>query len=776
MSGSPSLPARDRRVPSPNDPASAMPLSLPPHGRSRRRGARIAALLLAGLGATAPMRADPLSRKVEVDFFREVASRDLHGLATRSDGRLVGGPTLTELRGDAPAELLWCLEPAPRGAWLVGTGPSGRIFEVSLNPGAGSYGSREVAKVDEPQIFALKRLPDGTLLAGTSPRGALCLIRDGRTVARVALPVDSIFDLLLLGDGTALAATGNPGRIYRIDLARFAQAGVTAEKVSDGKGLAARGIVQFGSIRDRNVRRIARLADGRIAAGSSPRGNVYLFAPAGGAPWLAQENRDAEVTDLLPDASGGFYASLVFSTGDGRLSPVLVKPKDPGDAMPATVPAQIEKFAGRSALAWFPAEGFPETLTTRGGVAFYHLARQGQILLIAGGEQGELVGFDLVGRMALTFAGSTSAQINGLAPIPGAPGQFLALRNNAGGFALVDFGAAAVRRAETRPIDLGSPSQLGALRFDRLRDLPESQLAVAIAGSNGTEEAEGWSPWVTLANRDGWRGPAVRGRYVKLRLEFAAASAPTLEVERAALYALPQNHRPVLQEFHLLSANYAVVVPPESPPPVTTTVGQLLSAAEGDKRRAGFLTSQVVASPGTRVAFWTVNDADGDTLAYTFSVRREGDPAWTDVLVDSRDAYAQFDTLHLPEGTYFTRLVARETAPRPAADRLAVTFETDNLVVDHTPPQILDASARREGDRIVVSVHGRDALSLLDSLEVVFNNGVREVVEQPADGVLDGREETFVLAERAAKVAGATSAEVTLYDEAGNGATRRLSW
>ena len=143
--------------------------------------------------------------------------------------------------------------------------------------------------------------------------------------------------------------------------------------------------------------------------------------------------------------------------------------------------------------------------------------------------------------------------------------------------------------------------------------------------------------------------------------------------------------------------------------------------------------------------------------------------------MDSRDSYVEFDTLHLQEGTWFTRLVAKQAAPRPEADRLSVTFETDDLVVDHTPPEIEETSVRRDAGRVVVTIRGRDALSLLDSAEFDFNNGVRETVEQPADGILDGREETFVLELPVERLAGATSVEVTLYDSAGNGATRRLS-
>jgi hypothetical protein len=130
----------------------------------------------------------------------------------------------------------------------------------------------------------------------------------------------------------------------------------------------------------------------------------------------------------------------------------------------------------------------------------------------------------------------------------------------------------------------------------------------------------------------------------------------------------------------------------------------------------------------------------------------------------------------MPDGVYFTRLVATEIAPRPVADRLSQTFETDDLIIDHTPPEILDASARREDNSILVTVHGRDNLSLLDGIEVVFNSGLRDTVEQPQDGVRDSREETFVLDIPLARVSNATSLEVTLYDAAGNGTAKRLSW
>ncbi|HEY1848395.1 MAG TPA: hypothetical protein VGG37_04270 [Opitutaceae bacterium] len=749
--------------------------------------------------------ADPLSKKADVDFYRDVLSRDLHGLATRADGRLVAGPVLTDLPGEAPSELLWCLEPEAGGKWLVGGGPGGRIMEVTADLAAHSFASKDVIRIPDVQVYALRQLPSRAILAGTSPNGGLYLIRDGKVQARTGLPVDSIFDIVLSDDGLkALVATGNPGRIYSVDLRKFDAAGVSPGR-AESSALMARGITLFGEVSDRNLRRLVRLSDGRIAAGSAPRGNIYLFPASGGAPYIAQENHEAEVTDLLPDPSGGFYAAVVYSGGeihpiqasiqiaaDGSLA-LAAAPVEPGAPTPAPTgaPAKtkestveilnaaptVERFQGKSTLQWFPADGFPEGLMTRTGVAFYQMRRLGDTIIIAGGELGEISGFDLKDRQSLTFAGSSSAQVNALQPVAGSPGKFFAIRNNSPGFTLVDFGGTAERSAQTKRIDLGAPARLGAFRFNRVRNADMAKASLSIRTTNGSNEADGWSPWLPMADNDGWRAAAPIGRYAQIRIALPASSAPSLELDHASLYFLNQNHRPQLQDFRVLSANFAIVVPPEMPAPVVTTVGQLIQSGEHDSdKRRSFLGSQIVASPGTRVAFWTVTAPDGDNVLYTFSIRRDGDPAWTDVSLNSPDSYVQFDTLHLQEGTYFTRLVATEAAPRAESDRLSVTFETDDLVVDHTPPVISDASVKRSAGKVTVSVTGRDALSLLDSAEFTFNNGAHEIVEQPADGILDGLQETFVLDVPESRLSGATSVEVTLYDSAGNPATRRISF
>jgi hypothetical protein len=718
--------------------------------------------------------ADPLTKQLEVDFGRDVASRNLKGLATRSDGRVLAGPVFTDLEGPKLGDILWSLKPAGPNHFLVGTGPDGKVQAVTFNAADNTYAVREVADVAESQAMAVLPLADGSLLIGTSPTAALYLFKDGKSVARVPLPADSIFDLLALPDGTFLAATGNPGKIYRVDLPKLAKAGLTEGKVTDDKAAADQGVVLFGEIRDRNVRRLARLADGRIVAGSSPKGNVYGFPAAGGAPLILQENRDSEVVDLLPLAEGGFYAGIVASPGDSVRVGKPSEPKTEGKDK-----EEKPGFTGRSLVVRFPADGFPETVVTRTNIAFYRLAQHQNWLVLTAGESGDAFGYDPLARRSLTFAGSASAQLNDITPL--GAGRYLLLRNNAPGLALLSFAPAPVRELETKRLDLGTPSEIGGFRFAGRHGINLAALQVEVRSNYGSDELEGWTPWQQMTRRDdAFFAEGLRGRFVKFRLHITGA-ATDFQLEKASLAHLPQNRRPVLTDFRIFSPNLGIIPANEPPPSASVTLAQVLfpSPREGkddmEKRKSAIMNSQVIPQTGSQIIYWTVNDPDGDALAYTFALRPENSTVWTDLAINTPDTYVQFETGSLPEGLYLTRLTASEQAPRPAQQRLSYTFDTDSLLVDRTPPVISDTQVTKADSQLRISVGGTDALSLLEGAEFVLNNGTHETVMHPADGILDGRQERFSVEIPEAKTAGATSVEILLYDQAGNSATVRLS-
>jgi hypothetical protein len=720
------------------------------------------------------LSADPLTKQLEVDFGRDVASRNLKGLATRSDGRVLPGPVFTDLDGPKLGEILWTMKSAGPNRFIVGTGPDGKVQEVTFNPKDSSYVTKEIGDVSEPQAVAIQPLLDGTILVGTSPSAAIYLIKNGKNLARVPLPADSVFDFLQLPDGSVLAATGNPGKIYRLDLKKLAQAGLIEGKISDDKAIADKGVTVFGEVRDRNVRKLARLADGHVIAGSSPKGNVYSFAASGGSPLILQENRDSEVVDLLPMDDGSFYAGIVLTAGDNaRIGKVSDSKDDSKDREPKP------GFSGRTSVVRFPVDGFPESVVTKTGIALYRLARYNDWLLLTAGEQGDAFGYDPVARRSLTFAGSSSSQLNDIASL--GDGRYLLLRNNAPGLALMSFAAAKTRELETKRLDLGVAAEIGGFRFSRLRGLEPTALKLEVRTNYGSDEIEGWSPWTEMKLRDGaFYVDGLRGRYARFRLQVNGG-ADDFQIDKATLYDLPQNRRPTLVDFRIFSPNLGLIPAVEQPPSAAATLSQLMypSTREGredaaDKRKGAFMSSQVVPQTGAQLVYWTVNDADSDTLAYTFSIRPENSETWTDLSINSPDNYVQFETGGLAEGLYLTRLTTTEQSPRPAKNRLTYTFETDNLLVDRTPPAITANQIKRTDGQLLISVDGRDTLSLLEGVEYILNNGMHETVMHPADGILDGHQETFVAEIPEARAAGATSVEIILYDQAGNSSSVRL--
>jgi len=794
-------------------------------------------LSLLTLGPLGSLNAQTLSTSREINFYRDIPSRSLKGLAARSDGVLLNGPHISPLDfvlSGLGADLLWSAVSTGQTVYL-GTGPEGLIlsFEIS-DDGATLKPTETISLPRDSHLLALAAFPDGSLLVGSSPEGALNLIKEGEVVARASLPVGSILAIEVNatyeGNEYALVATGSPARIYRVNLVPFRERGVQIEKLSDDDtdALDARGIELWGTVRDEAIRSLLRLPDGRVIAGSAPKGNIYEFKETGGEPRVLSENANTEVTSLLA-WEGGFFAAL--TTGDtGRRAAQLtrnsadnVRPiptrdsasnsgsgegagNDSGDSetnnedeqgdtrnpqRPFLPTAPIPKFNSSSRLLWFPDGGYPEVAGARQGVGFYQLARHGDLVLITAGDEGELLGYDPKTRLGMVFAGATAAQVNGILPLPTTQvsnerasgtstpnetlrGRFLLVGNNPASLELMEFSAATKRSATTRRLDLGSPSELGALRFPELSDASSVSLQVELRTSESSDPLEGWGRWEPTVqspfDMGGYRaeyGP-LRGRYVQFRFTAVGPSAQLFKAESPRLYLLPQNQRPQLSNF--------AVLPLSNARNGTDTLRKLGESTRGIGYRDDLAAaSDTPLHRTTRVIVWDLSDVNGDALLSTLSIRGPNDADWQPVLIDSEQRYAVFNTDGMEEGRYRTRLEVRETAPRPAEQRLAVSFEGEPFVVDHSPPEILAREVQRTADGgLSISIVVQDLDSLLLGAEVRLNNGNRYEFTQTLDGILDGKRETFILELSSEEVGSSTSLEATVIDAHYNATTHRL--
>lgn len=780
-------------------------------------------LLAAALATTflQPLAAETLTRELAIDFNSALKSRDLSGFALREDGRLVAGPNVRELSGELPGTP-WCLAAFPGEGiaadtrWLVGTGPDGILLEVAID--GSTFSSKPYADLGKGHVQSVLVLDDGAVLAVTTPGATLFLLRDGKIVSRLPLGAEAAWRLVRGDEGRVLVATGNPGRVLEVELSKFAQAGVAEASPADPEAAAKVGLTVRGEVRDKHLRSLLRTKDGRLLAGSAPKGNVYLLGAAGETPKVLAEGREGEVTDLLEREDGTIVASVTLGqqlpsgsndAGDAILQALgMESPSGVGGMMmmpgggPRLPNPQGEKktasgssFSGQGGLYDVTPGRFPTLLYTRPGVAFYDLAEVGGLIYIAAGEQGELVAWSPERQKGFTLAGTGSAQNTALAPVNAGKDGFLVLKSNFGGLSRIEMTPDAPRSVRTAALDLGGATRLGRLVLPRLRPAGTPQPSVSFQASLGSDEQEGWGEWQNGSPREGggYDLGGVLARRVRLKIEWPEGVAPGAEIVRAFLYHLPQNQAPKLESFRILPPHIGLIRNPEPPEqpfvPLmqvlqpgmpqgqgtsTTPGGAPATAGMPGMRNQGFMSSPLVQAVGTQIVVWTVTDANGDELNYTLQARAEGAEEWTDIVVNTTDTFAQFDVSSWPDGPYTLRLTAKELTPHPDGARQLV-HEDDTLLVDNKLPVVVDADTKAENGRRIVTIHGRDATSRLHYASFVFNNGHQEKVDDPVDGVLDSNDEIFRLSIPEAKVSDATSVEAIVFDAAGNGEVRRLS-
>ncbi|GAB5560989.1 MAG: hypothetical protein SynsKO_26360 [Synoicihabitans sp.] len=757
---------------------------------------RLFALFSLVVATAAGLSADPVSfsKSKTISFFREVSSRDLSGMAVRSDGRIIHGPTLSELAGNPVEDLWWDIEPWRDWSWLVGTGPNGVILKVEVDEASDTFVSEVWGETDASQIFVVKTVSDNRVISGGAPEGAIHLWKeDGELIRSAQLPGDSVLDILTNKTGDVVwVATGNPGEIYRLEIDNFASSD------SDGS-LEDRGITRFGSIRDRNVRRLAWGRNGVLLAGSSPSGNLYEFPEAGGSPLILMDQESGEVTDIHVSENGDIFAAVVTSDGTttrrvSRTSTVGAPANDteksgsktentsPPSIMEA--PPPVEKFSGRSSLVVMPnGVGLPESVSSRNSVAMYQIYPYRGKLLLAAGDDGELLGYDPVARRAISYAGSNAAQLTEMVEVP-TTDQLLVMTNNPAGLSRLHFSDPGKRVAKTKRLSLQTPSEIGVLRFNRIRNLDPAEITVRMRANRGRDGREGWTPWVHAVHENGgWRAPdQLLGQYVEIELELPAEISETAELDQARLYYLPQNRRPVLQSFRLISPNFGL-----NPRGVTDSktsnlnLGQVIGASpspikpEAERRRQALLSSPVLPQPGAQVAMWTVNDPDGDNHIATFSIRKDDSDEWVDLRVQSDENWVQFDRRSFAEGTYFTRLLVEETSPRRVNDRRTVEFQTDDLVIDLSPPRVTEVHITGSADSIKIQFSGSDQMSLISSAMLSFNNGYEVELGTPIDNIMDSPAEDFSIEIDREVLLNATGLEIHVGDKAGNYGSRRVA-
>ena len=725
----------------------------------RRVDGRTAGLLLsAGLAGFVAVAAPVGATEVEafqLQSQKAFLAGTLDGLSVDPLGRLELAERVERVTALAEP-FLFSAAPHPRG-WVVGTGNEGRVVLVTRDGE-----SSELFAAPEGQVFAVAADDDGTVWAGASPGGKVYRIAPGGE-SRVWYETGEtyVWDLARAADGALLVATGTSGKVFR----------VTGE--GEGSELYDSG--------DTHARSLAVLPGGDLLIGTAGEGLVLRIAADGTARTL-YDAAQPEIVALAPAAGGdgaAFYAAAIASeasavdlsgaaaTSAGVSSSSSSSSSDGGGTVTVEVSASgassTSGAASSGAVGSRPASfrgkraevlavssaGVVETIGSFDEETVFDLLWNGERLWVATGLEGKLYSWD--GERMVLEKDLDERQV--VALLPGEAGPVFATTN-----------APAIYRVTpekertgtyTSPaLDAGAVARFGTLRFQG-RVPGGADVRFAFRSGVSSDPDRTWSEW-TEPRAPSPSGEVAldglpRGRYVQWRAVLGAGrgeSSPRLD--SVELTYRQENLRPRVTSFSVLDPGEILVPAGFNPTqqvfePVSPNREGIFTTLE-DGSAGSEARSKTLWKKGYRSLQWEVEDPNEDELVYAVHFRRgdddgPADAAWLPVVEELEETHYSFDATVLPDGLYRFRLTASDAEENAPGEGLAGDELSEPVVVDHTPPRLVEAARRGGTLRVVLE----DEWNPLRTAEVSVDATGFEPAPA-ADGLLDGRREALDLA------------------------------
>lgn len=671
----------------------------------------------------------------------------LEGVSVDSLGRIELAPRVERVASLAEPFLLAAA--AHPDGWVVGTGNAGKVLKIDRK---GTV--TELFAAPEPEVFAVWADPDGTVYAGTSPRGKVYRISPDKGPGKSAKgevffdPGETyIWALARSSDGGLLVGTGTQGKLFRVD--------------AKGKGE-----VLYDSD-DTHVRTLEPLPGGDALAGTAGEGLILRVSRDGKARTL-YDAQGPEVVSLTAGSEGTFYAAVIASEAS-LVDPVA---KDPAAAAPpagAAKPAaegqpqvsvtveQIEPApaAGRrtaatgsprsEVLSISPA-GIVESLWSFAEDTVYDLLWQNGRLWVATGLEGKL--YRWADQQMILEKDVDERQI--VAVLPGDAGPVFATTNATALFRVT----AGMERSGTYTspsLDTEQGARFGT--FSWLGDIPpQGAIRFSFRSGVSAEPDRTWSAWTEP--REGREIPLAglpRGRFVQFRAELRAGDGASPRIYETELSYRQENLSPKIGGLAALGPGQ-ILVPANFNPsnqvyepahPNREGIFTSLTPA-GDDEGGG--RSKVLWKLGYQTLRWSATDPNQDELVYDLSFRpaasdgaKEG--GWLKVVDELKGDHYSFDALSLPDGIYRFRLRASDLPSNDPESVLVAERVSDPVVIDHAPPKRVKTEKDGDGGlRVTV----QDAASPLREALFSVNAGEWKPV-RAADGLLDGRTEILLI-------------------------------
>ncbi|HVZ74174.1 MAG TPA: hypothetical protein VHJ20_17465 [Polyangia bacterium] len=672
------------------------------------------------LAAAAPARA------TATKTFHQATSKDFEdgeptGTMILPTGEVVPGLESHAVETEGAA-FVWCAALSRDGGTAYfGAGDDGKIFVVDAMAkaaGKDKERARRLTTLDAPWVTALAVKPDGTLLAATTPGGRLFSVdpKTGASKVLATLPAEHLWTLVYDDkSATAFVGTGNPGKIFAVDV--------------NGKSRAV------WDSRDKHVVALAAADAGHLFAGTSEEAILYRVGFDGRAE--AVNDFEAEEVRAIVSAGGALYvavndfdkqgATLPFGPPAAKGTKIVITSGAPSPSSAGSLPRPGQRKSkaavfrlerdGRLEQIFAIPDGYFTALAVddKSGDVYAASGSQGRVFRIAPDRTAGLA-LDLPERQALALARTGTGFGAGFLVGTGDVGAVYRARPTTGNEATY---LSKVFDGETR-------ASWGLLRWRGSKGL-----VVETRSGLTSKPDDGWSAFARLKSArtsvDGGAGEIASppSRYVQYRVTFQGGANENAKLDEITLAYLPQNQRARVTEL-------------------TASDG---SASGGQAPSPG---SPIVRAHSSVLKLrWKVENLDGDELDYRLSYREAGEASWRPLGVSGGGAdpnvpllkpELDWNTEGLPDGTYIVRVVTSDERAQPAERALDSTFLSAPILVDNRKPDVAGLATKGP----FVSGRARDDASPITQIEVAVDGADWHEVA-PADGICDDLVEAFTV-------------------------------
>jgi hypothetical protein len=690
---------------------------------------RVLAIVLGSLVLASVLQA-VVPQKWELRTRDDYLRGKFDGISVSYDGTLALAPKEEKIA--APQEEFYLsVLPTADGAAFLGTGHGGKVYRIDKDGKAELW-----FQAPEMDVTALVQDRKGVLFAATSPNGKVYKITDKGKGEEFFNPAEKyIWDLLILDAGEMWAAVGETGGIYQIS------------PLGEGR--------MFFRAAENHILCLERTPQGDVLAGSGGNGLIYRIPAQGGRLSVLFETPYEEVRSLAIDREGQIYAA---ASG----TPIRTRKDEPSEA-PVRVDAEVVMTVTASGGAESRAAGAPAPGTSaREGGALYRISGDGlakrlwssddemiysllwredeKKVVFGTGGRGRIYSVDREERVALLLQQS-SEQVYQLAPLDS---KIYVLSNNPCYFGLLLTEQRFAGEYTTPVLDARTQAAWGRIVWDA--DLaPGATIQLQSRSGNTAEPNATWTDWSPFYSKAEEQVLSPKSRFLQVKVLFRTPSGKASPVfNRLTVFYLQSNVAPSVTRLEFLKPNEVYLKLPDQEDVILGVERSVAEApAKKDDLRIG-MAARKAERKGFQTVVWDAADENGDTLRYALAVRKDGETEWRLLEGAWNETVYAFDTMAIPDGTYYLRLTASDSPSNPLGLELKADKISPPLVIDNSLPVVKGFTAVRNGAALDIAFQAEDAYSYIEEAQVLVRPGEWRVVF-PVDGIADSRSESFKL-------------------------------